>query len=220
MPSEVLTSAAVRAGRAIGGFFSNAAFATWVQNVIIVISVIVAVLTLKDSDVNLRIANSTAFAQRYVLDKPSLSVYAADLRVAQFEAVQDAKRQISNFDQDRARADNWNGLFEIARPLVLNRIRSDSKLTSKYSDVANFFRSFIACVDSNVCDRDTAKKLLSSELLAFYNAVCPYIEYQEQTFNHEDESPQFLDFLVNSSGHTDAEEYFCRAKLGAFLAKK
>jgi hypothetical protein len=210
MPSEVLTSAAVRAGRAIGGFFSNAAFATWVQNVIIVISVIVAVLTLKDSDVNLRIANSTAFAQRYVLDKPSLSVYAADLRVAQFEAVQDAKRQISNL----------NGLFEIARPLVLNRIRSDSKLTSKYSDVANFFRSFIACVDSNVCDRDTAKKLLSSELLAFYNAVCPYIEYQEQTFNHEDESPQFLDFLVNSSGHTDAEEYFCRAKLGAFLAKK
>ena len=81
----MLNSAAVRAsGRAVGWFFSNAALATWVQNVIIVISVIVAVITLKDSDVNLRIANSTAFAQRYVLDKPSLSVYAAELRQVPF----------------------------------------------------------------------------------------------------------------------------------------
>jgi len=199
-------------------FFLDAAFATWVQNLVIIISVLVAYMTLKDSDVNLRITNSTAFAQRYVLDKPSLSVSAAELIIAQYNTVQDAKKTITGYSQDAAKASAWDKLFEVARPMVLTKISSDSTLSGEYSDVASFFRSLIACVDAQVCDKDTAVKLLAGEMLAFYNAVCPYIEVQEQKFNNKDESAQFLVFLT-SAGYTDQNAYFCRSQLNTILHK-
>lgn len=63
-------------------------------------------------------------------------------------------------------------------------------------------------------------KLLSSEMLAFYNAVCPYMEDQEITFNNQEESPQFLQFLVVKSNIRDPNQYFCRDKLGAHLTQR
>lgn len=204
----------------IKAFFSDAVTALWIQNLIVVLSVIVAFFALRDTDSNLRRANSVTLAQRYFLEKPALSVQATELRRAQYNVVQDAKKAIPNYNQEANRAAGWSQLFEKARPMVLENIRNSPDLTNKYHEVVNFFMSAIACVQAEVCERDTAVRLLSAEMLAFYNAVCPYMEGQEVAFDHEDESPQFLNFLVIVAGERNSNNYFCRDKLGSYLTRR
>ena len=185
----------------MGKFFSDPAWATWAQTFIVTLSVIVAILTLRDTDANSKTANSMTFVQRYYLDKPALSVSAASMRAMQYNTVQEAKKLIENYNQEANIAAGWGQLFEKARPLVAKKIKASADLVRKYEDITRFFQSVIFCSQSQVCDKDVLVKLIAPEMLAYYNAVCPYMEYTEISLNNEDESPQFLGFLVNVAGY-------------------
>jgi len=190
--------------RRIAVFFSNGGYATWFQSLIIVVSVIVAVYAIQATDTNQSKTNSVLFAQRYFTDRPTLANAALRLRISQYVQVQEAKKMIAGYD-DR-KDTGFGGLFEVARPLVRQKIQSSSELQADYQAVNDFFSGFLVCVGAGVCDRTTGVRLLGWELLGFYNAVCPY---------HD------LSFLVDSAHYKDPDtQYFCRDRLTRLLARR
>ena len=201
----------------MGKFFSNAGRATWAQTLVVLVSVVVALITLHRNAEDRRVTASLEFSRRYFLDQPPLSVAAGHLRNVQYSVVQEAKTKIPKYNQTTDKAAGFTQLFAAAQPMVMEKIKSDSELAKQYDAVANFFRAAILCVDAGSCDGDTMVKLLASEMLAFYNAVCPYMEYDEDSYNYEDTSPVFLQFLVNRANRRDEKGYFCRVKLQTFL---
>jgi hypothetical protein len=200
-----------------GEVFSNAGWATWVQTLVVLIGVVIALITLHRSVEDRRVTASLEFSHRYFLGDRPLSVTAGHLRNVQYLVVQDAKRKIPNYNQTTEKAAGFTQLFATAQPMVLDKIKSDIELGKQYDAVASFFRAAVLCVEAGACDEDTMVKLLAPEMLAFYNAVCPYIEYDEDSYNDEDTSSVFLRFLVNSGNYRDEKMYFCRVKLQIYL---
>jgi hypothetical protein len=77
---------------ALRAFFSNGGYATWIQTVVVAVSVGVAVLAIRETDTNQSIANSSLLAQKYFSEKPTLASGSLHLRIAQFVQVQEAKK--------------------------------------------------------------------------------------------------------------------------------
>ena len=198
-------------------FFSNAGWATWSQTLVVLVGVVFALITLHRSAEDRRVTASLEFSRRYFLDQPPLSIIAGHLRNVQYSVVQDAKKKIPNYNQTTDKAAGFAQLFSAAQPMVMDKIKSDSELAKQYDAVANFFRAAALCVEAGACDGDTMVKLLASEMLAFYNAVCPYMEYDEDSYKDEDTSPVFLRFLVKRASYRDEKDYFCRVKLQTYL---
>jgi hypothetical protein len=201
----------------MGKFFSNAGWATWAQTLFVLVGVVVALITLHRSVEDRRVTTSLDFSRRYFLDERPLSVIAGHLRNIQYLVVQDAKKKIVNYNQTTDKAAGFTQLFDTAQPMVMHKIKSDTELVKQYSVAAYFFRAAVLCVEAGACDGDTMVNLLASEMLAFYNAVCPYMEYDENLFNNEDTSPVFIRFLVNQANYRDEKLYFCRVKLQTYL---
>jgi hypothetical protein len=200
----------------IGRTLTNPSHAAWVQNIIIVISVAVAVITLRTTNANLAVSNSVTFAQKYYLEKPSVANAALTLRIAQYDVVKGVKATIPNYDSKMDKG--WGQLFEKARPLVAAKILSDKSLQDAYIQGQSFFSSLILCVAASVCDPQTSVKLLGEEMLGFYNATCPYMEDRENQYGMVEDSPRFVAFLVKIVGYTNPEEhFFCREKAILFL---
>jgi hypothetical protein len=199
-------------------FFSNAAYATWAQTVIIVCGVLVAVVAMRHTDQTASVTNSMLFSQRYFLEKPSVSNVSLALRTKQFEIVQQAKTKISGYNDENERQAGWENVFRIARPLVAENIRNDPELKAKYEAGYDFFTSLFICLETEACDKVTATRMLAVEAKGFYNATCPYMEYLEAKYGHDEESPRFFDFLVGVAGFKDLKsDYFCREKVRAYL---
>jgi hypothetical protein len=205
--------------RRIADFFSNGGYATWFQSLIIVVSVIVAVYAIQATDTNQSKTNSVLFAQRYFTDRPTLANATLRLRVSQYVQVQEAKKMIVGYD-DRKDI-GFGGLFEVARPLVRQKIQSNSELQADYQAVNDFFSGFLVCVGAGVCDRATGVRLLGWELLGFYNAVCPYQESVSRDYGYDEDSDRYLSFLVDSAHYNDPDtQYFCRDRLTRLLARR
>ena len=226
MPTQAQKTRAARAARqpakadmrTIAAFLSNGGYATWFQSLIIVVSVVVAVYAVQETDSNQSKTNSVLFAQRYFTERPTLANAALRLRISQYVQVQEAKKMIDGYD-DRKDAD-FGGLFEVARPLVRQKIKSSPELQADYQAVNDFFSGFLVCVGAGVCDRATGVRLLGWELLGFYNAVCPYQESVARDYGYDEDSDRYLSFLVDSAQYRDlGTQYFCREKLTRFLAK-
>jgi len=202
----------------IADFFSNGGYATWFQSLIIVVSVVVAVYAIKATDSNQAKTNSVLFAQRYFTERPTLANATLRLRISQYVLVQEARKKIPGYD-DRKDI-GFGGLFEVARPLVRQRIESNSELQADYQAVNDFFSGFLVCVSAGVCDRATGVRLLAWELLGFYNAVCPYQESLAREYGYDEDSDRYLSFLVYSAEYRDPDtQYFCRDRLTRLLAK-
>jgi hypothetical protein len=202
----------------IATFFSNGGYATWFQSLIIIVSVIVAVYAIQATDSSQSRRNSVLFAQRYFTDRPTLANAALRLRISQYLQVQEAKKRISGYD-DRKDA-GFGELFEVARPLVRQKIVDTPELQADYQAVNDFFSGLLVCIGAGVCDRATAVRLLGWELLGFYNAVCPYQESVARTYGYDEDSDRYLGFLVDSAHYMDPDkQYFCRDRLTSLLAK-
>ncbi len=199
-------------------FFSNGGYATWVQSVIVIVSVFVAIYAIKETDTNVAVSNAVGLAQKYFTDKPTTASASLRLRIAQYEQVQVAKKQIVGYDQKKD--GNLDGLFEVARPLVLKSISENSNLQDDYHVLNDFFSGVMLCVANNVCDQATSVKLLSDEILGFYNAACPYMEEIGKTYSHDENSPRYIAFLIEKARiGTDKSQYFCRSALANYLTK-
>jgi hypothetical protein len=193
-------------------FFSNAGYATWVQSLIIIVSVGVAAYAIRETDTNVAISNSVALAQKYFTDKPTLASASLRLRISQFQQVQEAKKLISNYDPQTDR--NYDHLFEAARPRVRKQISETASLQEDYNTLNDFFSAVFICVSNGVCDRTTSVKLLALEVLSFYNAVCPFMEEAAQKYKNDEDSPRYIAFLIGVAGYSaDRSNYFCRDHL-------
>jgi hypothetical protein len=206
----------LRAG--VAAFFSNAAYATWAQTALVVISIFVAVIALRHTDRAIGVTNSTLLAQRYFLDHPSGVQASLVLRTRQYEMVQEAKKKIPNYDDKKASQAGWEDVFVIARPLVTARIKDDPKLRDDYVTGRNFFTSLFVCVESGACDRDTAVEMLGEEARGFYLATCSYMERTDSGFEGDEDSQNFVAFLVDYAHFRDSQKYyFCRTKVDEYL---
>jgi hypothetical protein len=130
--------------------------------------------------------------------------------VSQYGQVQEAKKAIPGYD--RKSDPTFDQLFEIATPLVSKAIAASTDLQNDFFVLNDFFSGLMICVGSQVCDRQTAVKLLGYEALGFYNAVCPYMESLGEQFGVDEDSPRYAAFLVNTAGYKNAKiDYFCRS---------
>jgi len=100
----------------IENFLSNSGYATWSQTIIVILSVLLAYITLVSNDRNINVANALSFVQKYYLESNSLALKSLSLRVNQFDRVQEAKTLIVGYDPNSDAS--FNILFEKARPLV------------------------------------------------------------------------------------------------------
>jgi hypothetical protein len=132
--------------------------------------------------------------------------------------VQVAKKRIPDYHKDKD--PNWSQLFNIARPMVAERIASDGALIKNYNQLTQFYSSIILCVSNDICDRKTIKTMFSEEILGFYNAVCPYMEKLGMEYNYDEHSDLFLHFLIDVAGHKEDGKYFCREKFSVILRAK
>jgi hypothetical protein len=198
-------------------FFSNGGYATWFQTLVVVLSVVVAIIAMRETDNNQSIANSTILAQKYFSEKPTLASASLRLRISQYVQVQEAKKTFQSYDSSHDT--DFVALFERARPLVRKRINDSNDLQSDYQALNDFFSGLLVCVDAQVCDKATAVKLLGLELLGFYNAVCPYLEEQGINFGYDEDSERYLTFLVDYA-HYNRPDFFCREKLAIHTSYK
>jgi len=198
--------------RKITDFLSNGGYATWFQSLIVVVSVVVAVYAIKESDTNVAVSNTVELAQKYFTDKPTLASASLRLRIAQYQAVQEAKKKIADYDQT---ADaNLDRLFKAARPLVVKQISETKSLLDDYRSVDDFFSGVLVCVKNSVCDQTISVKLLGWEMLGFYNAACSYMEWSGREYKYDEDSPRYVAYLVDFAGYKDAnKQYFCRDQL-------
>ena len=191
-------------------FLSNGGYATWFQTLVVAISVLVAVVAIRESDTNQTVSNSSLLAQKYFSDKPTLASASLRLRISQYVQVQEAKKILGNYDSGKD--PNFIALFQTARPLVKNKIEASAELQADYQALSDFFSGMLVCVEAGVCDRATAVKLLGWELLGFYNAVCPYQEELARSYGYDEDSARYLTFLVEYA-HYKQPEFFCREKI-------
>lgn len=199
-------------------FFSNGGYATWVQSLIVVGSVAVAIYAIKDSDTNVTVTNSLDLAKKYFTDKPTLASASLRLRISQYQQVQQAKKSIGGYD---AKKDpGFAQLFRVAAPLVVQQIQQNSNLQDDYNSLNDFFSGLTICVTNKVCDPSTSVNLLAWEVLGFYNAVCPYMEEVSHQFRYDEDSPRYVAFLVKA-GYRDQESlYFCKDAVAVYLSQR
>jgi hypothetical protein len=192
-------------------FFSNGGYATWIQSVIIIVSVLVAIYSIRETESNLSVTNSVGLAQKYFTEQPMLASANLRLRISQFGQVQEAKKTINGYDE---KADaGFDRLFEAARPLVRKKIEDTPALQNDYHALDFFFSAMFICTSAAVCDRPISVRLLALEVLGFFNAVCPYMGSDEDT-------PRYIAFLVESANYRDSNQYFCRDRLSNYVAQQ
>jgi hypothetical protein len=192
-------------------FFSNGGYATWFQSLIVVASVIVAVYSIKETDNGSAISTSKELALKYFTERPILANANLEMRVAQYQQVQEAKKLILGYDQTSDK--NFDHLFEVARPLVEKTIRENKKLTDDYQALDSFFSGVLMCVENGLCDQTSVVKLLRWEALGFYNASCPFMEADAQKYGYDEDTPRYLAFFAGPAGYKSEKDYFCRDHL-------
>jgi hypothetical protein len=202
--------------QSLARFLNNASYATWVQSVVVLLSVFIAVVALQHTDANQTVQSSLSFGQRFFLDNPSPANASLTLRTNQFKLVQDAKQKLENYDP--ASDKGFTALFRAAAPMIKQSIGNDPKLQDLVHQVDNFFSPLFVCIDQHVCDRQTALNMLSFEILTFFNAVCPYMEEEDRTFHNRENMDRYMSFLVDIAGYRDPDTHVCKESLGAFLA--
>jgi heme exporter protein D len=215
--AELLKKAPMR--QKLIAFFSNGGYATWVQSALIIASVAVALYAVKETDANAAVSNAVGLAQKYFTDKPTLASASLRLRIAQYEQVQEAKKQIGN-NYNQAKDPDYDRLFEAARPLVQKTFSEKTNLQDDYHVVNDFFSGVMLCVANDVCDKATSVKLLAWEMIGFYNAACPFMEENGKVYSFDEDSPRYIAFLVKTAAFgPDKSQYFCRTELASYLAK-
>jgi hypothetical protein len=199
----------------LASFFSNGGYATWFQSLIVVLSVLVAVYAIKETDTNVVVSNAVGLAQKYFTEKPTLASANLRLRVSQFELVQEAKKQIDGYDPQRDA--HFDRLFEVARPLVRKQIINTPGLKDDFNAVNDFFSAVFVCVANGVCDQRTSVKLLAREVLGFYNATCPYMQETNLKYGDDDDSRRYIAFLVGFANlKAEKSQFFCRDELARY----
>jgi hypothetical protein len=194
-------------------FFSNAAYATWIQSVILVITVVVALLTIRANHHENSVNNTNQVLQRYYTGSPTLFSYTNDLVSAQWSVVQNAKHKIPNYDSEQDR--DFVKLFEVAHPLVLEKFEKEPILRQKYEALQPFFVATVLCVDAEACDQPSTVALLGEDIRRFYNAVCAY---QGKDKASASDTQHLISFLVNAAHFTDLyHDYFCPEQVEPLL---
>lgn len=194
-------------------FFSNAVYATWFQSVILVVTVYMAMLTIRANHHENAVNNANQVVQRYYVGSPTLFSYTNDLSHAQYSVVQDAKAKILNYNPDHDK--NLIKLFEVARPMVLKKFNEDEDLRHKYEAVEPYFVSTVVCVDAGACDEGTIVNLLAEDLRRFYNAVC---SYQSGDQDSAGDSYRLVFFLVKRAHFADLYQHYFLSGRGSIVS--
>lgn len=215
-----MSAGLLREARMLGklaAFFSNAGYATWVQSLIVIGSVAVAIFAIKETNTNVAISNSLDLAKKYFTDKPTLASANLRLRISQYQQVQQAKKTISGYDREKDVG--FAELLKAAGPLVAKQIKESANLQDDYNSLNDFFSGYMVCVTNKVCDRVTSVNLLAWEVLGFYNAACPYMEDLGRQYRYDDDSPRYVAFLVDVAGYKDQRsQYFCKDAVASHLS--
>ena len=189
-------------------FLSNGGYATWVQTIVVVSSVVIAYWTLHDTDVIEGKQTTIELARKYYSEQPAPAMALLRLTNAQLDVVSKARASITSYDPN-SDPDNEN-LFKVARPLLKARIDGDPSLKADFEAMRDVYYEIATCIDTKACDQSFAGTMFGPTILRFYNDTCPYIEEVSTELMHANDNVKMLTFLRTAAQYTDRRLYLCR----------
>ena len=189
-------------------FLSNGGYATWVQTAVALLTVLVAYLALRDTDIIQGKQTTLELARKYYSADPTPALAMLRLENAQLDVVNKARASLPAYDP-KADADQ-EILLKTARPMLKARIDGDKGLQTDYETMRDVYYEVATCMDTKACDGEFAGTMFGPLFLRFYNAACPYIEEVSSELNHAHDNDNMLKFLQIWAKFTDKKLYFCR----------
>lgn len=188
-------------------FFSNGGYATWVQTAGVVVGILIAYYTLRDTDATQSRQTTIDLARKYYSDQPAPALALLRLENAQLDVINQARGRITAYNSSD---DDNERLLEAARPMLKSRFDGDKTLQNDYETMRDVYYSIATCVDTKACDEKYAGDIFGRVILRFYNASCPYIEEVSSELNHAHDNDHILHFLKDLGKFTEKKDYFCR----------
>lgn len=183
---------------------------------LVVLGLIVAIAELRESRHNNSVTQAIVFVREFYAHDSALYRFVGEYAIRQFEAVQQAKKQIKDYDQSRDR--DFEKLFVVARPMIAAAAAKDIEDLHKIMRVAKFFDTASSCALSGTCNSSLIARELAEEMQRFYNAVCPYLEDLTAKWGQEYMKPTIF-LLYYVAGAREKRNYLCKRQVVALEDK-
>jgi hypothetical protein len=189
-------------------FLSNGGYATWVQTIVVLVSVGITYLALRDTDTIQEKQTTIDLARKYYSDQPPPAMALLRLTNAQLDVVAKAKASIKDYN---SKADPENAkLFAVVEPMLKARLDGDATLKADYETMRAVYYSVATCIDTRACGTEFTGAMFGPTILRFYNATCPYMKEISTDLSHVNDNSNMLDFLQNAANIADQSSYLCR----------